>query len=164
MKHDDSRAGFSRYSLRRNADGIDVPDFPAEPGKTHAVIDRPKSPHQLTPYRSIRDTTDTDFDWEYTAVCGATVRTLLTISFDDADEDACFTCASLMSARAEGPEAYAHAVQQLRDHRNRAALREREREQEREDVAAWNRQQNRRVVRNAFPALRETPADESPDV
>lgn len=164
MKHDNSRSGFSRYSLRRNADGIDVPDFPADPGKTHAVVDRPRSRFDRRPRRSISDTTDTDFDWEYTAECGATVKVLLTIAFDDADADACTNCASLMSARARGPEAHAQEVNRQRDRDREARQRAEERAREREDVAEWNRGQNRRAVREAFPALRETREVESPEV
>lgn len=153
MKHPDSRTGLSRFSLTRNADGIDVPDFPKDPGKSHAVIDHPRSPHSRMPYRSITDTTDTDFDWEYTAECGATVRTLLTIRFNDADPDACKTCATLMAARAEGDDAYRKAKSDLYKRQSQARAREDERAREREDINAWNRAQNRRMARRAFPNL-----------
>lgn len=164
MKHGDSRAGLTRYSLRRNTDGIDVPDFPADPGKNHAVVDRPRPRFDRRPHRGIFDTTDTDFDWEYTAECGATVKVLLTIPFDDADADACGSCASLMAARARGPEAHSKEVSRQRARDREARRRADEREREEEDVREWNRAQNRRIVREAFPALRETREEESPEV
>lgn len=118
MKHPDSRAGLARYDLTRSPDGIDTPTFPAEPGRAHAVTMDSMYTDLDRRYGKIPRTLDTvpgtDFDWEYTAECGRTVKVLLTIPFNDTDPDACPACVELMSAKSRSINEY----RQLREDRH----------------------------------------------
>lgn len=111
------------------------PALPADPGPVHAVDlepDRHYRPGYLRRMDKARQPMFTQYASEFTALCDRSVRVVLPIEFDTKDPDVCPQCLRWLELRIADPAEYARE-------RREWLNTKRAREEERDNIADWER-------------------------